>query len=190
MVAAGSPLGNGGAATGDYPAGPYGWTVGMVAPEVSVQGYVAGQPPWATLDTKSYYDPTGSRGIHGLYLTVSAPWCAGCKLEGQAVPTLWNKQYKARGARILTVLLQGAAYEPASQGTADAWIATYGTPYDLGVGHVSDVLPPQGTVAGVGLPHNYAVDPRTMRIVAIDQNDFFQGDALSSLDKVLAKNGH
>jgi hypothetical protein len=175
--------------TGEYPPGPFGLNVGDVFPRVKLLGYHAGQSPWTTVDAKDYFDPHGLRGINGVYITVSAPWCSGCKLEGQELPTLWTSQYKARGARIVTVLLQGAAYEPASQATADAWIAAYRTPYDLAVGDVATMLPPKaGTTGGVGLPYNYAVDPRTMRIMSIDSGDYFHGDALPGLDSILAKN--
>lgn len=174
---------------GDYPAGPFGLNVGQVFPRMQLLGYHAGLAPWTTVDTKDYFDPHGLRGINGIYITVSAPWCSGCKLEGQQLPVLWNTQYKARGGRIVTVLLQGALYEPASQATADAWIAAYSTPYDLAVGDVATMLPSRATSSGgVGLPYNYAVDPRTMRIMAIDSGDYFHGDALPGLDAILAQN--
>jgi hypothetical protein len=173
--------------TGDYPAGPFGLSVGDVFPRIRVNGYKNGTGGWTALDTLDYFDPNGARGINGVYVTVSAPWCSGCKLEGAALPRLYEGQYKARGGRILTVLLQDAAYEPASQGTADAWVAAYATPYDLAVGDVGTMLPPKGS-GSISLPYNYAIDPRSMRIVAIDSGDYFQGDAIPGLDQVLAAN--
>ncbi len=175
--------------TGDYPPGPFGWTVGDVFPRVQMMGYVGGQKPWTTIDTKDYFDPHGTRGIYGVYITVSAPWCSGCKIEGQELPALWTAQYKARGARIITALLQNDAYEPASQNTVDAWVATYATPYDISVGALSSMLPPKTPGNGVALPYNYAVDPRTMRIVGIDSGDYFHGDTLPALNVALATNG-
>jgi hypothetical protein len=184
VAATGTPL----PTTGDYPVGPFGFQVGDVFPHVMLLGYHGGGGTWTTVDSKDYFDPNGTRGISGVYITASAPWCAGCKAEGQELPVLWNGQYKARGARILTVLLQDAAYEPASQGTVDAWVAVYATPYDIAVGDVLEMLPPKGAGAAAALPYNYAIDPRTMRIMAIDSGDYFRGDALPGLDAVLAKN--
>jgi hypothetical protein len=174
---------------GDYPPGPYGYSVGEVFPRLQISGYLGGAPPWVLIDLKTYFDPTGSHGVHGIYLTVSAPWCSGCKAEGQDLPALFSGQYKARGARIMTVLLQGAAYEPASQGTVDAWVAAYHTPYDMGIGTPDMMLPAKGSTA-VALPYNYAINPRTMRIAAIDSGDYFHGDTLPALNVVLAGNGH
>ena len=172
---------------GDYPPGPFGFTVGDVFPRAIVNGYKNGGGGWTTLSTQDYFDPDGARGINGVYFTVSAPWCSGCKVEGQSLPLLWTSQYKARGGRILTVLLQDAAYEPASQGTVDAWVTTYATPYDIAAGDPATWLPPKASGA-ISLPYNYAIDPRTMRIIAIDSGDYFRGDSLPGLDQVLAAN--
>jgi hypothetical protein len=172
-----------------YPDGPYGFEIGSTFPNVTVQGYVAGAAPWGPITTKDYYDPDGSKGIRGFYLTVSAPWCAGCVMEGQDLPGLYTAQYRKRGARILTVLLEGPSHEPSSQGTVDTWVATYGTPYDVAIGSGADVLAPAGAPgAALGLPWNYVIDPRTMKIAAIDSGTYFSGDSIPGLDPVLAKN--
>ena len=175
---------------GDYPEGPYGLAVGNVFPPITVQGYVGGRAPWATISLKDYFDVDGKKGIFGVYVTVSAPWCAGCVLEGQQLPALWNNQYKKRGARLLTVLLQGSAHEAATQATVDAWIASFGTPYDVGMGDGRSLLPPKpASGPSPSLPYNYAINPRTMRVAQINTGDYFHGDALPGLDVVLATNG-
>ena len=67
-------------------------------------------------------------------------------------------------------------------------MTTYATPYDIAIGEPATVLPPRPAAGGIPLPYNYAIDPRTMKISAIDAGDYFHGDALPGLDVVLANN--
>ncbi len=175
--------------SGEYPPGPYGFEVGKVIPNITVEGYVSGVPPWTSIAVKDYYDPGGQKGIRGLYVTASAPWCGGCQLEGKDLPGLYLNSYKARGARLLTMLLQGSSHEPASQATVDAWVTAYRTPYDLGVVDSALALPPRAPGGGTAaLPFNYVVDPRTMKITQINMGEYFNGDTIPGLDSLLATN--
>jgi hypothetical protein len=58
----------------EYPAGPYGKTVGAVMPNLSWQGYRDGTGEWTTISLLDYYDPDGSRGIHAIKLGAAALW--------------------------------------------------------------------------------------------------------------------
>lgn len=175
--------------TGDYPPGPYGMAVGMTFPDLKLMGYLGGTGPWTTIDLEHYYDPDGSRGINGLYVTGSAPWCAGCVAEGQSFPALFANKYEAEGAKLLTALLQDTSMAPATQATVDSWIAEYHTTYDIAADPGLSVLPTNDQGGGsVALPYNYVIDPRTMRVVQINAGPYFTGGGIAGLDAVLAKN--
>jgi hypothetical protein len=176
-------------AVGSYPPGPYGMQTGMTFPELSLQGYVGGTGPWTTIDLEDYFDPDGSRGIAGLYLTGSAPWCAACQAEGQGFPELYASKYKSEGARFLTALVEDVSHAPATQATVDAWILANHTNYDIAADPSFSVLPMNEQGGGsVALPYNYVIDPRTMRVVQINSGPFLTGGTVPGLDALLQRN--
>jgi hypothetical protein len=177
------------AASGDYPKGPYGMGVGHVFPDVTLQGYVGAAGSWTTIHLKDYYDPTGSRGVRGLYMTVSAPWCPACVAEGRSLPDRYTSEYKAKGARFLTVVVQDESHAPATRSTVDSWIATFHTNYDIASDGAITTLPTDAQGNGsVALPYNYVIDPRTMKVAAVLSGPFFTGGGIQGLDDLLAKN--
>lgn len=63
----------------EYPAGPYGKTVGQTAPNLCFKGYrdgVAGKDKgeWTDICLGDYYDPDGTRGIRAIRLGGAALW--------------------------------------------------------------------------------------------------------------------
>lgn len=63
----------------EYPAGPYGKTVGQTAPNLCFDGYrdgVAGKEKgeWTKICLGDYYDPDGTRGIRAIRLGGAALW--------------------------------------------------------------------------------------------------------------------
>lgn len=58
----------------EYPAGPYGKTVGSVIPNITWEGYRDGVGEWTTMSLLDYYDPDGSRGIHAIKVGAAALW--------------------------------------------------------------------------------------------------------------------
>jgi hypothetical protein len=173
-----------------YPAGPFGLKRGQVFPNLTLHGYRDGTGAWTEIALRDYYDADGSRGIHGIYLTVSAPWCAGCVAEARSFPGLYRDKYQAKGARLITALVQDGASKPATQKTVDAWIAAYGINYDV----VADpelvtVRMDSSSSGSLALPYNYVIDPRTMRITQINAGPIFTGGAIIGLDELLTKNG-
>ncbi|MBL8718437.1 MAG: hypothetical protein JNL79_20825 [Myxococcales bacterium] len=63
----------------EYPAGPYGKTVGQTAPNLCFKGYrdgVAGKEKgeWTDICLGDYYDPDGTRGIRAIRLGGAALW--------------------------------------------------------------------------------------------------------------------
>jgi hypothetical protein len=173
-----------------YPAGPYGKTVGMTFPNLTVHGYREATGAWTEISVKDYYDKDGSKGINGLYLTVSAPWCSGCVAEARSMPGMYTSKYKAQGARFLTAVVQDSASKPATQATVDLWISTYKTNYDIAEDGAMDTVPKDASGGGsIALPYNYVINPRTMKITQINSGPFFTGGQIPGLDPLLKKNG-
>jgi len=174
---------------GDYPPGPYGLDTTMTFPSVSFQGYVGGQAPWTTIALKDYYDPDGTKGIRGIYLTGSAPWCAACVSEAKSFPARFANEYKAKGARFVTAILQDDAHGPATRGTVDDWVKTFGTNYDIVLDPTFSILKKDSSGGGsAALPYNYVIDPRTMKVTQINAGPYFFGGGIPGLDELLAKN--
>jgi thiol-disulfide isomerase/thioredoxin len=172
-----------------YPKGPFGWQVGQVFPNLTFQAKLGGKGAFVEVSTKDYYDRDGSKGITALYLTVSAPWCPACQSEGRSLPRDFSSKYAARGARFFTLLAEDANHEPASKSTVDAWIAAFGTNYDIGIDPTYSALPKDKNGGGsVAIPYNYLIDPRTMRIKSIVSGPIFMPQ-IPGLDDLIATNG-
>lgn len=175
---------------GEYPAGPYGFRVGQTFPDISIDGYIGAAGDWKSIALADYYDPDGARGVRGLYLTVSAPWCPACVSEAKTLPAAYASTYRGRGARLLTVLPQDGDSKPATRATIDAWIASFKTNYDIAADPA--LLSVEHDASGGGtlaLPYNYVIDPRTMKIVQINSGAFFVPGGIPGLDALLKKNG-
>jgi hypothetical protein len=162
---------------------------GNVFPNVTLQGYRGAAGAWTTLRLKDYYDPDGSRGVYGLYLTISAPWCEGCVAEGRSLPDRYANDYRTRGARFLAAVVQDQARNPATQKTVDDWIATFKTNYDIAADGQLLTAPKDAQGNGsIALPYSYVIDTRTMRIASINAGPFFTSGGIPGLDGVLERN--
>jgi hypothetical protein len=186
----GAPAETGPTEVDGYPVGPYGMKVGQVFPDLTLEGYRDGKGDWVELAVRDYYDPTGDKGIRGLYLTVSAPWCAACQGEAKSLPGMYDSKYRASGARFLTAIVQDADSKPAGRATVDAWVSTYKTNYDVAADGAMTTVPRDATGGGsIALPYNYVIDPRTMRITQINAGPVFYGAQIPGLDPLLKRNG-
>ena len=58
----------------DYPAAPYGKTVGATIPNLKYKGYRDGVGDWTDIAMLDYYDPDGSRGIKAIKIEMAAVW--------------------------------------------------------------------------------------------------------------------
>ena len=173
-----------------YPAGPFGLKRGQVFPNLTLHGYRDGTGAWTDIALKDYFDPDGSHGINGIYLTVSAPWCAGCVAEAHGFPALYRDKYRPEGARLITALVQDGASKPATQKTVDAWISAYAINYDVVADpDLTTVRMDPSSSGSLSLPYNYVIDPRTMRITQINAGPIFTGGTIVGLDDLLKKNG-
>jgi hypothetical protein len=169
--------------TGEYPSGPYGLSVGSVAPNVSLNGYRLGTGAYGPIKMSEYYDPTGARGIRGLLVTVSAAWCGPCREEAQDLVDMFPT-YKARGGRFLTAMIENSSRAPATQSTVDSWISFAGTNFDIVADPSAQLLK-----SGAGLPFNFVVDPRTMKVTKSWSGSDPGATSIPSLDSVITKNG-
>ncbi len=157
-----------------YPAGPYGTTVGaVVAPTLSWQGYVDDSTTPTTVAVTDYYDCNGSQGINAVLLDESAQWCSDCAAEEATIAPEIGSTWKSQGIEVLTLLAQDTNENPATLATALSWRNEYA----LTTGAVC--ADPQWTTKlwggatgeGNGFPTNVVIDPRTMKIVAIQPAD-------------------
>lgn len=167
-----------------YPSGPYGWSVGNVFPNVTLHGYVGGSGAWTTITMQSYYDPDGTRHVNALMIDVSASWCGACRSEAGDLPGL-SKTYAPRGGRFLTALIEDVSSSPAGQPAVDDWQASFHLPFDVAADPSRALLAP----GGVGLPHNYLIDTRTMTVVKVWEGADPGATTVPGMDALLTKNG-
>jgi hypothetical protein len=168
-----------------YPEGPYGLARGNVFPNLAFKGYRDGKGEWTDIVMLDYYDPDGSRGIHAIYITVSAEWCPVCKEDAKVLPYWYESHYKPRGARFITSILQTFDRRPATKAAVDAWVDAYKPNFDI----VADEKEKTFPSTFEALPVNYEIDPRTMVVYKVWNNgaEFTRG--IPGLDLLLDQNG-
>jgi hypothetical protein len=169
--------------------GPKPPQVGAALPPAALQVYLGARGSIVSASTCDYLDLDGSRGIAGTMILISALWCLPC---GKAATFLAEvgDAYLARGARIIDLVIDGAASDKtkppgATLADVDTWITKHPTPVDVGLGVFSDWSLELFPVA-------YYVDPRTGLVTyrgsAIESWDE-TGKKLPELDAILKANG-
>jgi hypothetical protein len=169
-----------------YPSGTPLLRNGGLFPALTFEGYDDGGATWSTLDMRSYFDADGAKGINAVVLIVAAQWCAVCQQEARWVPGEYLKTWKARGTRVLTVMIEDVDHHQAAKAVADAWRDTFAIPYAIGIDPLHRVVPPD--FGAIKLPITYVIDPRTMKIEKI-YSDAITPPTIPALDTVLARNG-
>ena len=159
-------LGSGGAASPNYPDGPFGTEEGDTLGNLSFQGFLNPQKvshDAASLETISfsdYYDPTGSNGSQLLLIDTAAVWCSACRTEHEGLSAK-NDEYSPKGLRIVGTLFQNAKSDPATITDLKNWVETFASDYAM-------VLDPDyqlGSYATADTaPLNMVVNTRTMKI--------------------------
>jgi hypothetical protein len=125
-----------------YPAGPYGAAVGKTFPLVTWQGEHDGAAPIVSISSADYYDPSGSKGIRGVFLTINALNCGGargpCDTAGKDTESAFAGppyDFKARGGRAVDILVQNWTNAGPQRATTIAdlatWVGTNGITYDV-----------------------------------------------------------
>ena len=151
-----------------YPAGPYGTSTGdVVNPGYTWQGYLPGATTASTLTPNDVFDCDGSKGINAVVFDVAAVWCAACQSQAANANQL-TSQDDTLGIRMVTLVVQDASQAPATIATALSWKNQYS------LGDVTVCADPGFAFAPanpsqVQLPLTVIVDPRTMRIMKVEQ---------------------
>lgn len=170
---------------GGYPVGPYGKSKGATFPPVSLSGYRDGSLAWTTISMREYFDPDGTKGIRGVMVIAAAQWCGVCQNEVKWVTAAYTNDYRAKGARFITTLLQNGDRKASTQATATLWRDNFSIPYAVAIDPTWETLPTdRGTLS---LPYSYVIDPRTMRIVEITSAAQTPPN-IPTLDALLEKN--
>jgi hypothetical protein len=168
-----------------YPAGPYGKRKGDVFPPLTLRGYRDGALTFDTVSLRDYFDPDGSKRIRGVMLIAAAQWCGVCQSEVKWVTSAYVTNYRDRGARFITALLQNGARAAATPDTATLWRESFAIPYAVTIDPELSTLP-EGSGA-LSLPYAYTIDPRTMRILEVT-SAAQTPPKIPSLESVLEKN--
>lgn len=168
-----------------YPEGPYGLARGNVFPNLKFKGYRDAKGAWTDIEMLDYYDPDGSRGIHAIYITVSAEWCPVCKEDAKVLPLWYESHYKPRGAKFITSILETYDRKPATKEAVDLWVAAYKPNFDIVADPAGDTFPPTFKA----LPVNLEIDPRTMTVYRAFNNGTEFTKGVPGLDLLLDQNG-
>jgi hypothetical protein len=145
----------------------------VVDPSLSWQGYVDDSGQVTTVPLASYYDCDGTKGVRALLLDQSAQWCPDCQRETSRIAPEVTSTWASLGVQVVTLMSEDVSHDPATLSTALSWRNEYA----LTQGAVC--ADPKWTTklwggassAGNGLPTNVLIDPRTMKIVAIQPAD-------------------
>jgi hypothetical protein len=174
-----------------YPAGPYGDQVGdVVDGTLSWQGYVDDATQPSTVTMADVFDCDGTKGIRAVLVDESAVWCGDCVNQAMTIEPLLSAQWKTEGVRLVVLMAQNADSAhpgPATIGDALTWRNEFALVTGTAV-----CADPQWTEktwgtapsGGNGFPTDTIVDPRTMKIVAVQPASVF-----GTIDNLAKANG-
>jgi len=148
--------------SGMYPAGPYGQNDGQVFPNLSWQGYRAGQQPAATIKVSDYYDPTGQCFTTLCFIAITGTFA---NHDAQQADVLPEWVHEASSMKIGILLSVGAHDMP----SLDTWMTmpSMGVDFDVVDDPSSSMMPPNQS--DIHLPVQYVVDAKTMQIQSQSQ---------------------
>lgn len=153
-----------------YPDGPYGLNKDLIFPNLTLSGYRDGKDgtmEWSELSMLDYFDPTGERGINAILVVVSAEWCGPCKEEAKDLPGFYTNQYKPRGAKFLTAMIENSKGLPADKAVVDRWLKAYSINFDIVADPDGATMLPKSDPKW-GVPRNYIVNPRNMQVIRVN----------------------
>jgi hypothetical protein len=158
-----------------YPPGPYGQQVGdIVDPSLSWQGYAPGASTPSTIVASAFYDCDGKKGVRAILFDESALWCGACVDQAMAVAPL-TSSWSQEGIAYVTLVFEDASEQPATTATALTWEQEFGLGQTFTVADPADSLTKFGVDPSSGavnaFPTDVVVDPRTMKIVAVQPDD-------------------
>ncbi|HEY6463613.1 MAG TPA: hypothetical protein VIY73_25770 [Polyangiaceae bacterium] len=170
----GGPGEGGGSSACAYPKGPYGTSVGAVVdPTLSWQGYRDDGTTATTVAMTDYYDCDGSRGVDALLVDEAAQWCSDCASQEVTIGPDIGSTWKSQGVHVVTLLAQDTEENPATLATALSWRNEYALTTGAVCADPSWTTKLWGgaSSSGNGFPTSVVIDPRTMKIVAIQPKD-------------------
>lgn len=164
-----------------YPAGPYGVTVGDVIPNFGFIGYPS--PETSTdeeraIELADFWNQTGEdtfpeESIFGagepkptvLAVVLSAVWCGPCQLEAAELLPEEHARYAPRGGQFMLVLVDGPSQgSPAELSQLKAWTSKYETRFPA-------VIDPKYQLGSLfpssAFPANILIDTQTMEILEV-----------------------
>jgi hypothetical protein len=152
-----------------YPAGPYGYTVGSVVPNVRFLGWrdpMGSGYDVAKLEEMSFadlYDPDGSKGYDIILANSSAAWCGPCQAEYQTLDSHFT-ELAPRGLVILGTLFEDGQSNPADPQALEIWSKQFGVNFPMAL----DPGYRMGTFFQASVfPTNVLISPRDMRLVDV-----------------------
>lgn len=158
-----------------YPSGPYGTQVGAVIdPSLQWQCYVDDSATPTTVAMSDFFDCDGKKGVRAILLEQAATWCGDCVKEVQQVGPLASGAWKDEGVRVVTLMAQDAQEQPATLDTALTWRNEFSLTTGVACADPAWTTRRWGVPSAGGdngFPTNVIVDPRTMRIFAIQPGD-------------------
>lgn len=160
-----------------YPGTPYGKQAGKVVNGAyQWAGFAEGSDDQVEVKISDYYDCDGTKGVNALLIDVSATWCGACQQEAAEFKNKMNT-WGPMGIHILTLMIEDANSKPASVSTALDWRKQYNLEATATAADPKYTFIPTGTV---GLPYQLLVDPRTMKILSVQQG--YSGDYSAMLN--------
>jgi len=138
-----------------------------VNPGYTWQGYLPGATTVSPITPNDLYDCDGSKGINALVFDVAAQWCGACQSQAANMNAL-STQDDALGIHVVTLVVQDSSQAPATTQTAEAWKQQYSLDDITVCADPGFSFAPTNT-SSVSLPVTLVVDPRTMKIMKVEQ---------------------
>jgi hypothetical protein len=158
-----------------YPTTGVGNKIGSVVPgSHKWQGYAEHADMVSTISIQDFYDCDGSKNINALLIDESAVWCGACNQEASEMAAKFKSKWDALGVHVLTLMVDDAEQgKGATTTTALNWKTQYKlTDGAVAVDSALSFAPPGEST--IGLPLQVIVDPRTMKIVDVQEG--YSGD--------------
>ena len=122
---------------------------------------------------RSYFDCDGAKGVTALLIDESATWCPECQTEAQRIAPEVTSTWKSHGVHVVTLMAEDQAENPATLATALSWRNEYALTSGAVCADPTWTTKQWGgaPAGGNGFPTNIVIDPRTMKIIALQPSN-------------------
>jgi len=152
----------------DYPAGPYGVTMGAVLENMSFSGYVNQGPDDGLVSATGFEELSladmRKLGYRYVLINVAAEWCEPCQEEALSLPTDFVR-WAPRGGYVMSVMTEDKDRAPASRAALDRWVESFKMNYTMLHDPKDEIT---RVIAPPQLPTNMIVDVEKMEILRIE----------------------